>query len=62
MRRYLVRHDIAEKHNMSWIDYHIMRLHGVLDFINDGPPCCFDAKYLCSLNNMIRRGLFTHNT
>lgn len=40
---YLVGHDIAKQHDMTRIDDHVMRFHGILDLIDDRSPRGLDS-------------------
>lgn len=59
---YLVGHYIAEQHNMSRIDAHSVRTHGVLNLIDDGQPCGFDTQNLGGFDNVVGRSLFADDT
>jgi hypothetical protein len=50
---YLVSHDVSEKGDMSRIDAHAMRLHCVLDLVDDSASRRFDAQNLGYLNNVV---------
>lgn len=47
---------------MAGIDNHVVRFHGVLDFIDDCLSCCLDSEHLSDFDDMIRRGLFADHT
>jgi len=62
-----IGHDVAEEHNMSWINDHTVfacwsvifircgLTHGVLDFVNNGFTRGFDAEILAHVGNVISR-------
>lgn len=58
---YLVRHHVAQKHHMSRVNAHPMRLHCELDLIYDGAPRSFNAQDLRCLYDMVRRGELSNN-
>lgn len=47
---------------MPRVNNHIMRLHGILDLVNDRPSCCLDSKDLRNFNDVVRRGVFSDDT
>lgn len=51
---YLVRHDVSEKHDMSWVDTHTVRLHGMLDFVVNCPASGFDAEHFGHIHYVVR--------
>jgi hypothetical protein len=51
---YLVRHDITQQHDVSWINTHTVRLHGMLNLVVDGPAGSFDPEDFGSLHDVIR--------
>lgn len=59
---YLIGHYIAEQHNMSGIDAHSVRAHGVLNLVNDGQSCGFDTQNLSGFDNVVGRSLFADDT
>ena len=59
---YLVRHDIAEQHDMSGVDAHAVTLHSVLNFVDDCATSSFDTQYLGGLDNMVRCCMLSHDT
>ena len=58
---YLVCHNISEKHHMARVYAHTMCGHGVLNLINDGSSCSFNAQNLRHLHYVVRRCVFAHN-
>lgn len=50
---HFVRHDIAQKSDVPWVDTHSMLRHGVLNFIDDSPSGCLDAQHLRNLNDVV---------
>lgn len=47
---------------MPGVDAHAVTRHGVLDLVDDGPPCSFDAEYRARLNNVVRGRLLADDT
>ena len=47
---------------MARIDDHIVRLHGILDLVDDRLTRCLDTQNLGNLDDMVRRSLLSHNT
>ena len=58
---YLVCHNISEKHHMARVYAHTMCGHGVLNLIDDGSSCSFNAQNLRHLHYVVRRCVFAHN-
>jgi hypothetical protein len=50
---YLIRHHITEKHDMSRINLHVVLLHRVLNFIDDGHSGCLDTQHFGNLNDVV---------
>ena len=47
---------------MPRIDVHVVRLHRVLDLVDDGPARRLDTQHLGDLNDMIGSRHFPHDT
>jgi hypothetical protein len=47
---------------MPWVYDHVMRLHGVLNFVYDCSPGRFDAEHLSNLDDMVGGSLFSNHT
>lgn len=49
----LVGHHVTQKHHVSRIDAHPVRLHGVLDLVVDCRTRGFDAQDFCGLHDVV---------
>lgn len=50
---YFVGHNIAKQHDVTRVNTHSVTLHGILDFVDDGPSCSFNPQHFCRLNDMV---------
>lgn len=57
-----IGHDISEQHDMSRINRHSVRRHGMLNLVVDGLSSGFDTEHLASLHDVIRSGLYAVDT
>ena len=57
--RYLVRHDVAEQHDVPRVDAHTVALHGVVDLVDDGLPRSFDTENLGYLDDVVGRSVLS---
>lgn len=46
---------------MARIDDHVVRLHGILDFVDNCLSCSLDPKNLGDLNDMVGGCMLAHN-
>ena len=53
----LVRHDISKQHDVTRINRHSVRRHGMLDFVIDSLSGSFDTQDLACFHDVIRSGL-----
>ena len=58
----LVRHDIAQQHDVPRIDTHTVTGHGILNFVDDRSPSSFDTQDLGNLDDVVGCCVLADNT
>ena len=58
----LISHDVSQQHDVSRIDRHSVRRHGMLNFIIDRLSSSLDTKHITGLHNVIRSCLDSIDT
>lgn len=54
---HLEAHDVSEQHQVTRIDTETVRVHGVLDLVDDGLARRLDTEHLFDLHDVVRRRL-----
>ena len=57
----LVRHDIAQEHDVPGVNTHTVARHSVLDFVDDSSPGSFNTQDLGNLNDVVRGCVLANN-
>jgi len=58
----LVRHDVSQQHDVTGINRHSVRRHGMLNLVINRLTSCLNTEDLTSFHNVIRSGFETVDT